>query len=97
MRKKESVPACTLKEVNEVLTEKENSILDKAEDAILRKLNESLDSVEPLTDSCFETLMDGIRTLDRVCRIKYSQTPIQKDPLERPISDHLTDPNHSNL
>lgn len=80
-----------------MLTEKENSILDKAEDAILRKLVECLASSEPLTDSGFETLLDGVRTLDRICRIKYSQIPIQKDLLEHPVPDHPTDPMHNNL
>lgn len=57
-----------------MLTKKENSILDKAEDAILRKFEECLSSSEPISDSQFEALMDGIRTLDRICRMKYQQT-----------------------
>lgn len=75
-----------------MLTAKENSILDKAEDAILRKLDECLASSEPLTDSGFETLLDGVRTLDRICRIKYSQIPIQKDLSGHPAPDHPADP-----
>ena len=81
----------------EMLTAKENSILDKAEDAILRKLDECLASSEPLTDACFETLLDGVRTLDRICRIKYSQIPIQKGLSGHPAPDHPADPMHNNL
>lgn len=61
-------------------TEKENSILERAEDAILRKFDEALNSGEPLSDAQFASLMDGVRVLDRVCRMKYhvnfSQPPM---------------------
>lgn len=50
-----------------MFTEKENSILEKAEDAILRKFEEGLASEEPLTEAQFASLMDGVRVLDRVC------------------------------
>lgn len=50
-----------------MFTEKENSILEKAEDAILRKFEEGLASEESLTEAQFASLMDGVRVLDRVC------------------------------
>ncbi len=63
-----------------MFTEKENRILEKAEDAILRKFEEALNSGEPLSDAQFASLMDGVRVLDRVCRMKYhvnfSQPPM---------------------
>ena len=63
-----------------IFTEKENRILEKAEDAILRKFEEALNSGEPLSDDQFASLMDGVRVLDRVCRMKYhvnfSQPPM---------------------
>lgn len=57
-----------------MLSEKENSILDKAEDAILKRFSDCLDTKEPMTTADFESLMDGIRVLDRICRMKYQQT-----------------------
>lgn len=56
-----------------MLSEKENSILDKAEDAILRRLNDCLGAEEPMSANDFESLMDGVRVLDRICRMKYQQ------------------------
>lgn len=60
------------------MTEKENSILEKAEDAILRKFQETAEQGEPMTESQFTALMDGVRVLDRICRMKY-QTSSQSD------------------
>ena len=57
-----------------MLSDKEKSILDKAEDAILRKFDTEMQSGIPMSDATFESLMDGIRTLDRICRMKYQQT-----------------------
>lgn len=58
----------------QMLNEKENSILEKAEDAILKRFEDCLSSKEPMTAADFESLMDGVRTLDRICRMKYQQT-----------------------
>lgn len=57
-----------------MLSEKENSILDKAEDAILKRFEDCLTATEPMSASDFESLMDGVRVLDRICRMKYQQT-----------------------
>ena len=54
-----------------MLSEKEKNILDKAEDAILKRLCDCLDSAKPITADEFETLMDGVRVVDRICRMKY--------------------------
>ena len=62
------------KGVKILLSEKENSILDKAEDAILRRFEDCLKGTEPMSSDDFEGLMDGIRVLDRICRMKYQQT-----------------------
>lgn len=56
-----------------MLSEKENNILDKAEDAILRQFQDYLKSPEPISAADFESLLDGIRVLDRICRMKYQQ------------------------
>lgn len=56
-----------------MLSEKENSILDKAEDAILRQFETYLALEAPLADATFEALMDGLRSLDRICRMKYRE------------------------
>ena len=56
-----------------MFSEKENSILDKAEDAILRRLQDCLEATEPMSADDFESLMDGVRVLDRICRMKYQQ------------------------
>lgn len=55
-----------------MLSEKENNILEKAEDVILKQLEASLNGNQLISDSSFETLMDGIRTLDRICKMKYA-------------------------
>lgn len=55
-----------------MLSEKENNILDKAEDVILRQFETALSGNHPVSDSSFETLMDGLRTLDRICKMKYA-------------------------
>lgn len=60
------------KEVKIMLSEKENNILEKAEDVILKQLEASLNGNQLISDSSFETLMDGIRTLDRICKMKYA-------------------------
>lgn len=57
-----------------MLSEKENSILDKAEDAILKRFSDCLGAEEPMSSADFESLMDGVRVLDRICRMKYQQT-----------------------
>lgn len=53
-----------------MLTEKENRILSKGEDVILRRFEECLSAPEPLSNSDFEALLDGIRVLDRVRRVR---------------------------
>lgn len=52
-----------------MLTENGKNILEKAEKVILRKFDECLSSKEPITDAAFESLMDGVRVLDRICRM----------------------------
>lgn len=56
-----------------MLTENGKKILEKAEDVILRKFDECLSSQEPITDAAFESLMDGVRVLDRICRMNDQQ------------------------
>lgn len=56
-----------------MLSEKENQILDKAEEAILRQFQTHLKTTEPISTTDFESLMDGVRVLDRICRMKYQQ------------------------
>ena len=75
-----------------MFTEKENSILDKAEDAILRKFEEALDSSEPLSEAQFATLMDGVRVLDRVCRMKYGDYPGNGVHPDNPVGTSLISP-----
>lgn len=62
-----------------MLTEKEKGILDKTEDAISRKLDEILESKEPIPDATLSVAMDGIRILDRIRLMRGEDTPIQKD------------------
>ncbi len=57
-----------------MLNEKENSILDRAEDAILKRFEDCLHSEAPMSGSDFENLMDGVRMLDRICRMKHQQS-----------------------
>ena len=75
-----------------MFTEKENSILDKVEDAILRKFEEALDSSEPLSEAQFATLMDGVRVLDRVCRMKYGVYPGNGVHPDNPVGTSLICP-----
>lgn len=75
-----------------MFTEKENSILDKAEDAILRKFEEALDSSEPLSEAQFAILMDGVRVLDRVCRMKYGVYPGNGVHPDNPVGTSLICP-----
>lgn len=56
-----------------MLTENGRNILEKAEKVILRKFDECLRSKEPITDAAFESLMDGVRVLDRICRMNDQQ------------------------
>lgn len=49
-----------------MLTEKEKGILDKTEDAIARKLDEVLESKEPIQDTTLSVVMDGVRIIDRI-------------------------------
>lgn len=62
-----------------MLTEKEKGILYKTEDAISRKLDEILESKEPIPDATLSVAMDGIRILDRIRLMRGEDTPIQKD------------------
>ena len=63
-----------------MLSEKENSILEKAEDAILKRIDEYLRSDEPTTEAAFQSVLDGVRITDRICRMKYGQIPILTNP-----------------
>ena len=62
-----------------MLTEKEKGILDKTEDAIARKLDEVLESKEPIQDTTLSVVMDGIRIIDRIRLMRGEDTSIQKD------------------
>ena len=62
-----------------MLTEKEKGILDKTEDAIARKLDEGLESKEPIQDTTLSVVMDGIRIIDRIRLMRGEDTSIQKD------------------
>lgn len=62
-----------------MLTEKEKGILDKTEDAISRKLDEILESKEPIPDATLSVAMDGIRILDRIRLMRGEDTSIQRD------------------
>ena len=53
-----------------MFTEKENKILCRGEDAILRRFEECLSAPEPLSNGDFATLLDGVRVLDRICRMR---------------------------
>ena len=75
-----------------MFTEKENSILERAEDAILRKFDEALNSGEPLSDAQFASLMDGVRVLDRVCRMKYGVYPGNGVYSDNPVGTSLICP-----
>ena len=57
----------------EASLKKENSILSRAEDAILRRLEECMDSPEPISTSDFGSLIDGIQMMDRICRMMDQQ------------------------
>lgn len=75
-----------------MFTEKEKSILEQAEDAILRKFEEALDSSEPLSDAQFASLMEGVRVLDRVCRMKYGVYPGNGIHSDNPVGTSLICP-----
>ncbi len=62
-----------------MLTKKENSILEKTEDAILRRVSDLLERETSMSDSEFESIMDGVRVLDRICRMKATDAPTQTD------------------
>lgn len=64
-----------------MLSEKENSILDKAEDVILNRFQDCMDSPRPISVVEYERLMNGVRLLGWICRMKYQQTP-QSDKSE---------------
>ncbi len=53
-----------------VLTEKENSILDNAEDAILKQVQLFHDLKTPMETEQCDILHSLIGTLDRICRLK---------------------------
>ncbi len=63
-----------------MLTEKEKGILDKTEDAIARKLDEVLESKEPIQDTTLSVVMDGVRILDRIRLMRGEDTSIQIVP-----------------
>lgn len=75
-----------------MFTEKENRILERAEDAILRKFDEALNSGEPLSDAQFASLMEGVRVLDRVCRMKYGVYPGNGVHSDNPVGTSLICP-----
>lgn len=75
-----------------MFTEKENRILERAEDAILRKFDEALNSGEPLSDAQFASLMEGVRVLDRVCRMKYGVYPGNGIHSDNPVGTSLICP-----
>lgn len=49
-----------------MLSEKENSILDKAEDAILKRFSDCLGAEEPMSSADFESLMDGVTSTGKM-------------------------------
>lgn len=61
-----------------MLTEKEKGILDKTEDAIARKLDEVLESKEPIQDTTLSVVMDGVRILDRIRLMRGKIRPFRK-------------------
>ena len=63
-----------------MLTEKENSILEKTEDAILKRVTELLERETPMSDSEFESILDGARVLDRICRMRATDAPTPTSP-----------------
>lgn len=59
-----------------VLTEKENDILDKAEDAVLKQVQFLQGLEEPMGMEQCDILHSLIGTLDRICRLKgYREIP----------------------
>lgn len=63
-----------------MLTEKEKGILDKAEDAIARKLDEVLESKEPIQDTTLSVVMDGVRIIDRIRLMRGEDTSTRIQP-----------------
>ena len=63
-----------------MLTEKEKGILDKTEDAIARKLDEVLESKEPIQDTTLSVVMDGVRIIDRIILMREEDTSIRIQP-----------------
>ena len=57
----------------EASLKKENSILSRAEDAILRRLEECMNSPNPISINDFGSLMDGIQMMDRIFRMMDQQ------------------------
>ena len=66
-----------------MLTEKEKGILDKTEDAIARKLDEVLESKEPIQDTTLSVVMDGIRIIDRIRLMRGKIRPFRYIHSER--------------
>ena len=66
-----------------MLTEKEKGILDKTEDAIARKLDEVLESKEPIQDTTLSVVMDGVRIIDRIRLMRGEDTSIQIHPFRK--------------
>ena len=66
-----------MKEVKKmILTEKENDILDKAEDAVLKQVQFLQGLEEPMGMEQCDILHSLIGTLDRICRLKgYREIP----------------------
>lgn len=59
-----------------VLTEKENDILETAEDVILKKLQQYQENVEGMTDKDIYNLQMLVVTLGRVRGIKQDKNPV---------------------
>ncbi len=66
-----------------MFTERENKILRRGEDAILRRFEECLSAPEPLSNGDFETLLDGVRVLDRICRMRDQYGSQQEASLKK--------------
>jgi len=63
------------------LTEKENSILDNAEDAILKQVQFFHDLEAPVGMEQCDILHSLIGTLDRICRLKGYREKITNGPI----------------
>ncbi len=63
-----------------ILTEKENDILDKAEDAVLKQVQFLQGLEEPMGMEQCDILHSLIGTLDRICRLKgYRENFLSSD------------------